>query len=152
MPIVTINGVDIDVPDSAIKPSNHALKIGDPVKLLVKSQYSEPTVCAGVVAGFEMFQSLPTISIAYIGGTTYTPEMRFAHINTKSADKYELVHGLDRQILEIDKSRIEQLLADEVEKKRREMDEAMAKQRFFTERFTAYFTKALAEELTNAAA
>lgn len=152
MPIVTINGVDIDVPDSAIKPSNHTLKVGHPVKLLVKSQYSEPQVCAGIVAGFEMFQSLPTISVAYIGGTSYAPEMKFAHINTKSADKYELVHGIDRQILELDKSRIEQLLADDVEKKRRELDESLAKQRFFTERFGAYFTRALAEELTDAAA
>lgn len=152
MPIVTINGVDIDVPDSTIKQSSHTLKVGDPVKLLTKSQYSEPTVCAGVVAGFEMFQSLPTITVAYLAGPAYSPTFAFAHINSKSADKYEMVHGLDRQILEIDRSRIEQVLADAVEKQRRELDEALAKQRFFTERFAAYFTKALAEELTDAAA
>lgn len=152
MPIVNINGVDIDVPDSAIKPSTSALKIGDPVKLLVKSQYSEPQVCAGVVVGFEMFQSLPTISVAYLGGGSFSPTFAFAHINTKSADKYELVHGLDRQILQIDRSRIEQVLAEDVEKKRRELDESLSKQRFFNERFAAYFTKALVQELTDAAA
>lgn len=144
MPIVTINGVDIEVPDPA--PKSTPLRVGDPVKLLVKSQYSEPQVCAGVVAAFEMFQSLPTITVAYLEGS-YTPSLKFAHINTKSVDKFELVHGLDRQLLQIDKGRIEQCLADEVEKKQRELDEAKAKQRYFLERFGLYFTRELEAEL-----
>jgi len=144
MPIVTINGVDIEVPDAA--PKTTPLRVGDPVKLLVKSQYSEPQVCAGVVAAFEMFQSLPTIAVAYLEGS-YTPSLKFAHINTKSVDKFELVHGLDRALLTIDKGRIEQCLADEVEKKQRELDEAKAKQRYFLERFGLYFTRELEAEL-----
>lgn len=144
MPIVTINGVDIEVPDAA--PKNTPLRVGDPVKLLVKSQYSEPQVCAGVVAAFEMFKSLPTITVAYLEGS-YTPSLKFAHINTESVDKFELVHGLDRRLLQIDKSRVEQCLADEVEKKQRELDEAKAKQRYFLERFGLYFSRELENEL-----
>ena len=144
MPIVTINGVDIEVPDPA--PKTTPLRIGDPVKLLVKSQYNEPQVCAGVVAAFEMFQSLPTISVAYLEGS-YAPSLKFAHINAKSVDKYELVHGLDRALLTIGKGRVEQCLADEVEKKQRELDEAKAKQRYFLERFGLYFTRELEAEL-----
>lgn len=151
MPIVTINGVDYDVPESAVKNTS-PLKIGDPVKLLCKPQYGEHQVFAGVVADFEVFQSLPTIKVAYLGGTTYTPELEFAHVNAKTAEKYELVHGLDRALLEIDRTRVEQLLANEVEKKQRELDEAKAKQRYFTERFGLYFTKELLGTLTDAAA
>lgn len=148
MPIVTINGVDIEIPEAPARAQ--PLRVGDPVKLLVKSQYSEPLVCAGVVAAFEMFQSLPTITVAYLEGS-YTPTLKFAHINTKAVDKYELVHGLDRQLLQIDKSRIDQCLADEVEKKQRELDEAKAKQRYFTERFGMYFSRELKDELDAAA-
>lgn len=133
MPVITINGVEIDVPDTTDKITQ-PLRVGDPVKLLVKSQYGEPVVCAGVVANFEMFQSLPTITIAYLEGS-YTPGLKFAHLNTKSAERYELVHGLDRQLLQIDRSRIEQVLADDVEKKQRDLDDAKAK--------TALFRRAL---------
>jgi hypothetical protein len=150
MPIVTINGVEIEVPDSAITPSKRPLRVGDPVKLLIKAQYGEPSVCAGVVANFEQFQSMPTITVAYPEGS-YSPSLKFAHINTKSVDKYELVHGLDRQLLQIDKGRVEQCLADEVEKKQRELDEAKSKQRYFTERFGLYFSRELEAELNAAA-
>lgn len=148
MPIVTINGVDIEVPEQAAKPTQ-PLRVGDPVKLLVKSQYSEPKVCAGVVAGFELFQSLPTVTVAYVDPASYssTGALVFAHINEKSADKYELVHGLDRALLDIDQGRIQQLLQNDVQKKQQDLDEANQRLRFFNERFGAYFSRALEAEL-----
>lgn len=148
MPIVTINGVDIEVPEQASKPSQ-PLRVGDPVKLLVKAQYTEPKVCAGVVAGFELFQSLPTVTIAYVDPVSYssTGALVFAHINTKTADKYELVHGLDRAMLDIDQGRIQQLLQNDIQKKQGELAEAEQRLRFFNERFGAYFSRALEAEL-----
>lgn len=149
MPVITINGVDIDVPEQAIK-SAAPLRVGDPVKLLVKSQYNEPKVCAGVVAAFELFQSMPTVTIAYVDPSSYgsTGALVFAHINQKSADKYELVHGLDRALLDIDQGRIQQLLQNDIAKKQQELDEANQRLRFFNERFGAYFSRALETQLT----
>lgn len=152
MPIVTINGVDIEVPEQAAKPTQ-PLRVGDPVKLLVKSPYHEPKVCAGVVAAFELFQSLPTVTVAFVDPSTYssTGALVFAHINEKSADKYELVHGLDRALLDIDQGRIQQLLQNDIQKKQQELDEANQRLRFFNERFGAYFSRALEADLHAAA-
>ena len=152
MPVITINGVDIEVPEQAQTPAE-PLRVGDPVKLLVKSQYGEPKVCAGVVAGFELFQTMPTITIAYVDPSSYsgTGALTFAHLNEKSADKYELVHGLDRALLDIDQGRIQQLLQNDIAKKQQELDEAKQRLRFFNERFGAYFSRALEAELHAAA-
>lgn len=152
MPVITINGVNIEVPEQA-QASAEPLRVGDPVKLLVKAQYIEPKVCAGVVAGFELFQTMPTITIAYVDPASYTNSgvLMFAHLNAKSADKYELVHGLDRALLDIDQGRIQQLLQNDIATKRRELDEAEQRLRFFNERFGAYFSRALEAKLHAAA-
>ena len=152
MPVITINGVNIEVPEQA-QASAEPLRVGDPVKLLVKSQYSDPKVCAGVVAAFELFQTMPTITIAYVDPASYsgTGALVFAHLNEKSADKYELVHGLDRALLDIDQGRIQQLLQNDITKKQQELDEANQRLRFFNERFGAYFSRALEADLHAAA-
>ena len=87
--IIEVNGIKMEVDLRHAKRIDH-FKVGDPVKVLASGSGSSE-VFAGVIVGFEAFETLPTIVVAYIDASYYSGGLKIAHINAKSRDKYELV-------------------------------------------------------------
>lgn len=137
--IVEINGVkmEVDLRHATIVHEN--LHVGSKVKVLAKSDYSGPQVWPGVIVGFEPFPSLPTIIVAYMD-TSYSGGLKFAHINSKSADKWELVPSVDDE-LPLAKGDVLSRFDLDIEKKQAELDELNAKRAFFLRHFNAYFAQ-----------
>ena len=49
-----------------------------------------------MIVGFLMpSKELPTITVAYISNSYASAELNFAHVNSKSAEKYEIVPAQD---------------------------------------------------------
>lgn len=93
--IVEINGVKLEVDLRYATQVHQDLKIGSKVKLLEKSEYSDPQVYHGVIIGFENFQSLPTIEVCYIVSSYSDLELKFASINEKSTKKFDMIPAVD---------------------------------------------------------
>ena len=81
--IVKIGGIKMEV-DMRHAKRVDTFHIGDPVKLLLTEGNS---VMAGVIVGFEEFLTLPTIVVAYLSMDYFNSGLKFAYINTESADK-----------------------------------------------------------------
>ena len=135
--IVTINGVkmEIDLRHASIVHEN--LHVGSKVKLLDKSAYGGCQVWPGVIVGFEPFIELPTIIVAYVD-TSYSGGLKFAHINSKSADKWELVPSIDDE-LPLAKGDVLSQFDRQIEQKEGELRELNAKRDFFLRHFNMYF-------------
>lgn len=137
MTIVEINGVKMEVDLRHAKIVHENLRVGTKVKVLTKNDYSGPSVYAGVIVGFEPFPSLPTIIVAYID-TSFTGGLKFAYINSKSAEKWEIVPSLDDE-LPLAKNDVLAQFDRQIEQKEAELRDLNAKRDFFLRHFNAYF-------------
>src|SRR5690606_10723845 len=137
MTIVEINGVKMEVDLRHAKVVHENLRVGTKVKVLAKSDYSGPNVYAGVIVGFEPFPSLPTIIVAYMD-TGYNDGLKFAHVNSKSTDKWELVPSIDDE-LPIAKGDVLAQFDRQIEQKEGELRELQSKRDFFLRHFNTYF-------------
>lgn len=136
--IVEINGVKMEV-DLRHAKRIDTFKIGDPVKLLIVSDNS---VKAGVIVGFEAFEKLPTIVVVWIDDSYYSGGLKTAHINEKSADKYELVACNDGTLMHLSRSHITEKLEKAITKAESELADARAQLKYFNERFGVHFGEA----------
>lgn len=82
--IVEINGVKMEVDLRHAKVIHQDLKVGAKVKLLKKEFGDSMKVYAGVVVGFEDFQTLPTIVVAYLNVSYNEAKLEFFYFNSKS--------------------------------------------------------------------
>lgn len=139
MTLIEINGVKMEVDLRHAKVVHENLRVGSKVKVLEKGAYSGVAVWAGVIVGFEPFPSMPTIIVAYMD-TGYSGGLKFAHINSKSADKWELVPAVDDE-LPIAKDDVLARFDRDVEKKQVEIDELQRQRDFFLRNFNAYFER-----------
>jgi len=137
--IVEINGIKMEV-DLRYARRVENFRVGDTVKILVKEQYEEPAVYTGIIAGFDPFPSMPTIIVAYTKIDYASAELRFAYINEKSKEKYELACSTDDK-LPISKADALQRFDREIEKKAQELSDLQAKRHFFNERFAQCFER-----------
>jgi hypothetical protein len=137
MTIVEINGVKMEVDLRQAKIVHENLRVGTKVKVLVRSDYSEPQVWPGVIVGFEPFPSLPTIIVAYMD-TSYSGGLKFAHINSTSSKKYELVPSVDDE-LPIAKEDVLSRFDRDIEKKEAELGDLKAQRAFFLRHFNTHF-------------
>jgi len=136
--IIEINGVKLDV-DLRQARRVETLAVGSKVKLLVKTSYgSEPKVHSGVVVGFEAFQSMPTIIVCYLEIEWNETKLHFAYVNTKSAEKYEMVASVDEE-LPVQKADVLSRMDREIEKKREEIADIERKRDYFLRHFNRYF-------------
>ncbi len=94
---IEVNGIKMEI-DLRHAKRIDVFKIGSPVKLLIKSQHAEPEVKSAVVVGFEPFDTLPTIIVAYLNNGYGGAKIEMAHINEKSHSKYEIVMSIDDDI------------------------------------------------------
>lgn len=144
MTIVEINGVKMEVDLRHAKIVHENLRVGTKVKVLTKNDYSGPSVYAGVIVGFEPFPSLPTIIVAYID-TSFTGGLKFAYINSNSAEKWEIVPSLDDE-LPIAKNDVLAQFDRQIEQKEAELRDLKGKRDFFLRHFNAYFAHFAAKQ------
>ena len=89
---IEVKGQSFEVQTQAVVRST--IKIGDRLRILKKSTYSDPVVCDGIVIGFEPFKTLPSIVIAYIDDTYSNIDVKFLVWNDSTKD-VEITVALD---------------------------------------------------------
>ena len=142
--VVEINGIKMEV-DTRLAKRVDQFRVGDRVKVLKKNQYGdEHKVFSGVIAGFEMFKSLPTIIIAYIEVEYNEAKVRTIYYNSNSKD-VEIVAD-SNESLPIEKGTVLASIDREIEKKQAEIDDLLYKRRYFIEMFGKFI--ALDDEIT----
>jgi hypothetical protein len=134
--IIEINGVKLEV-DLRNARRIENLQVGSRVKCLVKN-YNDFSVHPGVIVGFEPFEKLPSIVVAYLKDNYSTADLVFKSYNAK-CDDFEIVADLDNNALEVDKANILAKFDRELEKKRMEIEEIESRRKFFVAKFGAYF-------------
>lgn len=137
--IIEINGVKMEVDLRHAKRIEH-LQVGSRVKCLVKGYGSEFNVHPGVIVGFEPFEKLPSIVVAYLKDDYSTASLVFKSYNAQCSD-FEIVADLDNNALEVDKANIIAKFDREAEKKRMELEELESRKKFFLKKFGVYFTE-----------
>ena len=141
--IVEINGVKMEVDLRQARIVHENVRVGTKVKILEKGGYGGPAVYAGVVVGFEGFRDLPTIIVAYVKTGYSSPGIEFAYINTKSAEKWDMVPSLDDD-LPVQKADVLSHFDREIEKSHATIQDLSAKRDFFLRHFNRYFTEQVA--------
>jgi hypothetical protein len=139
--IIEINGIKMEVDLRHAKIVHQNVRVGTKVKILAKGSYGGPEVYPAVVVGFEPFTDLPTIIVAYIKASYGNAELQFAYINSKSADKWDLVPSVDDE-LPINKADVLTIFNRDITKKENEIADIAAKRDFFLKHFDKYFVQA----------
>lgn len=135
--VIEINGLKLEV-DLRNARRIDTLQVGSRVKCLVKSYGGSFSTHAGVVVGFEPFPSAPTIVVAYLDTGYGSGTLKFHSFNSQSKD-FEIVVDIDANALEVDKAHILSQFDREAEKKRQELEDVIAKRKFFLDHFGRYF-------------
>lgn len=138
--VIEINGVKMEVDLRHAKRIDN-LMVGTKVKLLIKSDYSQPEVRCGVVVGFEPFDSLPTIIVCYLQVNYSEAKLEFAYINSDSKKKYDIVVSIDDE-LPVQKQDVLSRIDREIEKKNEEIADLGRKRDYFLKHFNKYFETA----------
>ena len=141
MTVIEVNGVKMEVDLRHAKIIHTNIRVGSKVKVLAKGGYAGPEVYAGVVVGFEPFTDLPTIIVAYVKSSYASAELAFAYVNTKSADKWDLVPAVDDE-LPLNKADIIACFDRDIAKRRTEITDIEVKRDFFVRNFHTYFVAA----------
>lgn len=134
--IIEVNGVKLEV-DLRTAKRVDTLRVGDRVKVLNK-EYSDYRVYAGTVIGFEPFENLPTVIIAYLKNDYSGPDVKFLYFNAQSKDT-EVVKSIDDDQLDIDRATVVQHMEREIDKKLAEVEDMRAKKAYFLQKFKAYW-------------
>lgn len=139
MQIIEINGIKMEV-DLRQARRIDTFQIGTKVKVLLRSDYAEPTVRSGVIVGFEPFEELPTITVCYLDIGYSEAKICFAYINSspKSRAKYEIIAAIDDD-LPIQKENVLALMERDEQKKLDELNELRRKREYFLQHFKSYF-------------
>lgn len=135
--IIEINGVKLEV-DMRYARRVDEIRIGDRVKVLTKEAYSnEHKVHPGIVVGFEPFQALPSIVVAYVENSWTSADVKFMYFNKATKDR-EIVIAADAD-LDVDRERIIKAFDRQIAAKQREIEEIEAKRAYFESNFRAYW-------------
>lgn len=134
--IIEINGVKLEVDLRQCKVIEN-YKIGDQIKVLIKD-YSEYKAYPGVIIGFDDFEKMPTISIAYLKEDYSGASIEFVVFNDATKDKINIcpLSSLDRFFSQAE---AEAKLDKEIDKKNTELAELERKKKFFKQAFAKYF-------------
>jgi len=138
MSIIEVNGVKMEVDLRHAKVIHQNLRVGSKVKILEKGAYDGPEVYPGVVVGFEPFTDLPTIIVGYIKNDWSNAGLHFAYVNSKSADKWDMVPAVDDE-LPIAKGDVLDTFDRDIGKKEAELADMRAKRDFFLRHFERWF-------------
>jgi translation elongation factor EF-1alpha len=134
--VIEINGIKMEIDLRTAKRIDN-LKVGDRVKVLIK-EYSSYKVFPGTIIGFEPFEKLPTIIIAYMETTYSSASVKFLYYNAKTEDT-EVVRAQDDDMLGLEKDRIIHCFNKDIETKRNEVVELERKKAYFLKNFQMYW-------------
>lgn len=146
MTVIEINGVKMEV-DLRHAKRIDTFRVGSKVKLLLtESNYGSSVkntkIYPGVVVGFEPFNSLPTIVVAYLEIDYSNATVKFAYVNSETAEKWQVIASID-DTLPIQKSDVLSRIDREIAKKSEEIDDMQRKRDYFVRHFDSYFDAAL---------
>lgn len=135
--IIEIGGVRLEV-DLRTARRVEEYRVGDNVKILIKSYGEVYTSYPGVIVGFDAFKNLPTIIIAYLKAG-YDAEICFAYINSKSED-VELA-PMDGPEIAINRTMAIEQLDRKIDAAEKTVAELKIKKNYFLENFGRYFPR-----------
>jgi hypothetical protein len=136
--IIEINGVKLEVDLSEAKVITN-YRVGDCVKVLIK-KYSSYESVPGVLVGFDHFQKLPTLIIAYLYNNE---EIKFVYFNS-ACDDVEIT-AMSVKDLPFAKSRVLELMDRKITRQEQEIEDLKAKKQFFLDEFGKYFEHEIRE-------
>lgn len=133
--IIEINGVKMEIDMRHAKIARvDTLTIGTRVKVLKKGYGDDYNVYGGIVVGFDAFERLPSIRIAYIkSGYGETP-LDFIVFNATSKD-IEILIDDDTDDLGMNRDSALQSMDRAIESKRMELQKAIQSREFFLKHF-----------------
>lgn len=134
--VIEINGVKMEVDLRHAKRIDE-LRVGDRVKVLHK-QYDGYKVHAGIVVGFEPFEALPTIIVAYIKTDWASASVEFVYFNNETKD-YEIIKAIDDDQLDLSKDEVLSHFDRERARLETSMRELEEKRAYVERRFGAYW-------------
>lgn len=134
---IEINGCKFEI-DLRTAKQITTYKVGDKVKVLIKSYGDNYTANHGVIIAFDTFNALPTVTVCYITND-YSGELKFVSINSKTTEA-EIAPCTDDMLVE--KADILAKIDREVTRKEAELEDLQRKRNYFLQRFGAYFDKA----------
>lgn len=138
--IIEVNGVKMELDLRHAKVVDN-FRVGDNVKVLVKHSYeSKYESKAGVIIGFDNFQKLPTIVIAYLDMNYSEAAIKYVYLNENTKD-VEVCPANEGDI-PFEKERVIELLERDILKKEEELRASRTKKEHFHKMFGAYFEKA----------
>lgn len=135
--IIEVAGVKLEVDLTNAKVIDN-YKVGDCVKILVKSYGDTYNIYPGIIAGFDNFTTQPSITVAYIDSSYSGDVIKFKHITTTSKDVemcplqgYEFPHERTSMIDKFDRA---------ITTKEEELRDLKSKRAFFLANFGKYFS------------
>lgn len=138
--VIEINGVKLEV-DLRTARRVDTLRVGSRVKVLVKT-YDGFKVHPGVVVGFDAFEKLPTINVAYMDVDVFSAALKFIAINANTKDT-EIVAATDIDHLELSRDDVLGKFDRQIAGEELKLDELRQTREFFLRRFGEYFQPAM---------
>jgi len=134
---IEVNGIKLEV-DLRTARRIESYRVGDRVKILIKD-YSGYTPHPGVIVGFDAFEHLPTITVAYLDVGYSKAEIKFAYINSQTEETEITTDAGD---ILVDKTEVTSLIEKEIARKRDELEDLERKRAYFESHFARYFSDA----------
>ncbi len=146
--IIEVNGVKLEV-DLRHARRIEEIRIGDRVKVLRTEGYTDKShkVYAGTVVGFEPFEKLPTVIVAYLQTDWHNVGVQFVYFNAQTKD-VEIIKAIDDDQLDVNKADILAKMDREIQRKRDETTDLAARRAYFLAQFRAYWEPVNAKEET----
>lgn len=144
--IIEINGIKVEVDLRTAKQVN-SYKVGDKIKVLIKSYGDNYRAYAGLITSFDCFEKLPSIGIAYIEESYSTSCLKFVTLNAESKD-IEICPAADTNELSITKDFVLQSIDRKIESKQAELLDLENQKQYLLTKFTGWFEPALATNET----
>lgn len=138
--IVEIGGVKVEV-DLRTAKVVETYRVGDNVAVLAKGWGDDFKVHPGVIAAFDEFPGLPTITIAYLEGG----KLLRAHLNAKSGDKI-LISPLTALTSYFQREDVLGQFDREILATQAKLDELHQQRAFFVEHFGRMFGEFLEQQ------
>jgi len=141
--VIEINGVKLEVDLTEAKVIEN-YKVGDPVKVLIKT-YSDYQSKPGTIVGFDAFENLPTIIIAYLDISYDKASVKFEYFNAQSKDVE--ICKMNNAEVPFAKERVNELMDLQIVRKEEELADLKRKKEFFEAEFGAYFKNQVKESV-----
>lgn len=137
MRIVEISGIKLEI-DERTARTVEQYRVGDKVKVLVKSYGESYKIHPGVILGFSDFKNLPSIEIMYLESDAWNSDV-FKFITINAANKDSEIAPFNELEARLDKDAIVEKIDRAITKMENELGELRSKRHYFIERFAKAF-------------